>query len=69
MEKYIKENLILKYMKDNNLSKTSFCKNCKIACSTFDRILQGNKNIGLNMIGRIARTIGVELKDVFIDHN
>ena len=66
MEKYIKENLILKYMKDNNLSKTAFCKNCKISYSTFRKLMYGNAdNCNIVAVFRMARYMNIQPYKLF----
>lgn len=37
--------IINEYIKANNLSKTEFCKQCKISASTFYRLMQGKDNL------------------------
>ena len=37
-KKFIKTELIEKYLQDNKLSKTKFCKKCKISPSTLKKL-------------------------------
>lgn len=60
MENLIRTDLIVNYMNENGLSKTQFCKLCKISVSTFNRILNG-ENIRLISLFRIAKTMKVKL--------
>lgn len=65
MENLIKTELITNYLKEHNLSKTKFCKLCKISVSTFNRIMNG-KPFYLIALFRIARTIKVDLHQLFL---
>ncbi len=50
------------YLKENNLSKTAFCKKCKIATKTFDKIMSGKTNFRLVAIFRIARALDIDFR-------
>lgn len=52
----VKTELIEKYIKENNLSKTKFCKMCKISYGTLKRILN-NEDFGLIALFKIARVM------------
>lgn len=50
--------LILKYLKDNNLTKKAFCEKCNISLYTFNNAIK-NKYASDNVINNIARAMGV----------
>lgn len=51
-------------MQNNKMSKTKFCKVCKIGISTFNRIMN-NKNFNLISLFKIAKTINVRICELF----
>lgn len=67
MENSINTELIEKFMKDNNLSKTAFCKFCKIGITTFAKVMTGQRNMNLMCIFKIAYAMKVKPKELFID--
>lgn len=65
MNNAVNTKMIYDYIKDNNLSKTEFCKLCKIGVSTLNRIMTNN-NFNLISIFRIAKTMRVKVCELFI---
>lgn len=65
MENNINVKLINNFMKENNFTKSRFAHKCKISPSTLNKILQGNDNVGLLAVFKIARTIKKELHELF----
>ena len=63
MNDLIRTELIENYISENGLSKTQFCKLCKISVSTLNRVLNG-ENVNLTSIFRIAKTMKVELRQI-----
>ena len=61
MKKIIKVHIIEKFMKDNNLSKTKFCKMCRISLATYDKILQNKTNYRIVALFKVARIIKVNV--------
>lgn len=61
----IKVELITDYLQQNKLTKTAFCKQCKISLGTLNKILKNQKNVFITSIVKIARKINTELKDMF----
>lgn len=53
------------YLKENHLSKTAFCKKCKISLETFDKIMSGKTNFRLVAIFRIARFLEIDFRTLF----
>ena len=52
-------------LRDNNLSKTAFCKKCKIDTKTFNKIISGQTNFRLVAIFRIARALDIDFRLLF----
>lgn len=61
--KTIKVNVIKKFMKDNNLSKTKFCKICGIGLATFDKILLDKTNFRIVALFKVARVMKINVCD------
>ncbi|MDE5592365.1 MAG: hypothetical protein K2I75_00255 [Clostridiales bacterium] len=57
--------LIDSYIKANNLSKTKFCKLCKISVYTFNKIMTDQDFDMINLF-RIAKTMGVHICKLLI---
>ena len=64
-EVFIDKNIIDKYLKENNLSKTKFCKLCKISPSTLNAMLCGD-NFRLNALLKIINVLKIEFHEIFI---
>ena len=54
-------------MQDNKLSKTGFCKKCKISPSTLKKVMEQNANVGIVGIFKIAFAINLRACDIFCD--
>ena len=74
MRNRIKIEMVYDYMKNNNLSKTKFCKLCNIIPAIFKKIemfnLSGRKvvkgyNFNIATLFKIAKFIGVKLYEFF----
>ncbi|MBO5103374.1 MAG: helix-turn-helix transcriptional regulator [Clostridia bacterium] len=46
---------ILDFIKKNNLSKSAFCKNCKINLGIYYKIMNGQANFRINALFKIAK--------------
>ena len=57
--------LIEEYIKSNNLTKTKFCKQCKISYSTLMRILN-NGDFYITALFNIAKVMNVKVHSLFI---
>lgn len=66
MNNVINIDLILEYIKQNNLSKTQFCKKCKVSPVTFNKILKGDKDVQFKSILKIAIVMRCRLDKLFI---
>jgi len=62
--KLIKSEIIVKYIKDNNLSKSEFAKRCKISIGVLNKILSNNPNFRANALFKVARYMGVHIKEL-----
>lgn len=65
MEEIVNAQLILNYIKDNNLTKKEFCKRCKVKASTFYNIINC-KNFNMTNLIKIAKTMNVPLYMFFV---
>lgn len=65
MGNLIKPEIFENYMKEHNLSKTAFCKLCKISPSVFNKIIGNQRNFYVIALFRIARVIGIEVYQMF----
>lgn len=66
-ENHIKKDLILMYRKKNNLSIEKFCKLARIDKSVYYKIMSGKSNFYVIAIFRIAKLMGIEMKDLCDD--
>lgn len=65
MKERIKTEIFLNYMEKEGLSKTAFCKKCKISYHTLQKILNNDWNFRFTALFRIARVIKVEVYQMF----
>ena len=65
MKNMIKVEIIEKFMLENNISKTKFCKMCKISPSTLNKIMTNDDNFGIIALFKIARVIKVQVYQMF----
>ena len=65
MKNTIKTEIIEKYINENKLSKTKFCKICKISPSTLNKIMTNDDNFGIIALFKIARVIKVQVYQMF----
>lgn len=66
MKNYINIKLIEEYLKLNFISKTRFCKLCKISPKTYKKIMSGSTDFDIFALLKIAREINVELYEMFV---
>ena len=67
MGNIIKTEIFENYMEEHNLSKTKFCKICRISPSIFKKIINNQDNFYIIALFRIARVIGIEVYQMFND--
>ncbi len=65
MKNMINTNLILNYLKANILTKTQFCKLCKITFSTLNKVLNDKQNLKMKTLFKIARQLNIKISDLF----
>ena len=65
MKNTIKTEIIEKYMLENNISKTKFCKICKISPNTLNKIMANYFNFEIVALFKIARIIKIEVYQMF----
>ncbi len=64
MKDVVNTELILDYIKYNNLSKKEFCTQCDISESAFNRIIT-NKDFYLKSLYKISIIMGVKFYQLF----
>ena len=65
MKNTIKTEIIENFMLENKISKTKFCKMCKISPSTLNKIMTNDDNFGIIALFKIARVIKVQVYQMF----
>ena len=65
MKNTIKIEIIKNYLLKNKISKTKFCKMCKISPSTLNKILANDDNFEIIALFKIAKVIKVEVYQMF----
>lgn len=58
-------NKIIKYIKDEKLSKKEFCKRCEICVETLNKILRKKTNVGIVAIFKIAKIMEIDICQLF----
>lgn len=61
----IKIEIIEKFMKENKISKTKFCKMCKISSNTLNKIITKDNNFRIIALFKIARVIKIQVYQMF----
>mgnify|MGYP003294079102 CR=1 FL=1 len=64
MQEYVKVELIERFIKENGLTNTGFCKQCKIGYATFLKIKRGEYSVRVSALFRIAKVMGVHVKEI-----
>lgn len=65
MKNTIKNELIENFIKDNSLSKSKFCKMCKISQSTLNKIMTNSENFRIIALFKIARVLKIQVFEMF----
>ena len=65
MKNTIKTELIENFINDNNLSKSKFCKMCKISQSTLNKIMTNSENFRIIALFKIARVLKIQVYQMF----
>ena len=66
MKKGLKIQMIEEYMKEQGLSKTKFCRLCKIGAGSLKKVLSEDYSVSLGVVVKIAKQIGVHIADFFV---
>lgn len=69
MKYRLKTEIIENYIKENNLTKTEFCRGCKVSLYLFNKIMKGYLNFDVRILLRIARLIKIEVYKLFDETN
>lgn len=65
MKVRIRKDFFEKYMRDNNLTLTEFCKLCKISMYTYKKIINGTGNYSVYSLLKLARVVDMEMFGLF----
>ena len=65
MKSTIKIEIIEKFIRENKISKTAFCKMCKISPSTLKKIMNKEDNFGIIALFKIAKVIKIQVYQMF----
>lgn len=65
MQNTIKIETIKNFMASNKISKTKFCKMCKISPSTLNKILANRVDFRIFAIFKIAKVIKLQVHQMF----
>lgn len=58
--------IIIDYMNEHNISKTEFCRRCKIDSSVLKKIFNQQFNIRIKSLYAIIKELNIKVKDIFI---
>lgn len=65
MKRIVNVEVMEKYMKDNNLSKSKFCKMCKISYSTLCKILKDDiEHMDIKQLFKVAYAMKVNILEI-----
>ncbi|MCH5164393.1 MAG: helix-turn-helix transcriptional regulator [Clostridiales bacterium] len=67
MKNEFKTEIIESYLKENNLSKSKFCKLCGISTCTLNRVMN-NKNCRISAFFKIAKAVKVQVYQLFSEN-
>lgn len=66
MDNLIKTEIFKNYMKENNLTKTQFCKLCGIGLSTLNKLLNNKyHHLSMLVLCKIANATKISINDMF----
>lgn len=61
----IRTEIIEEYRTKNKLSKSAFCRICKIAFRTYGKIMNGNYNFDVRALLRISKVLKIPIHQLF----
>ncbi len=64
MKNKFNKELIENHIKENNISKTKFCKLCGISAYTLEKIID-NQNYRADALFKISKVINIEVHQMF----
>ncbi|MBQ8211115.1 MAG: helix-turn-helix transcriptional regulator [Treponema sp.] len=59
-----KVDVIKKYMVDNKLSKSKFCKKCNIGMKTLNKVLNCDYSLRMSKLFKIAKAMNVHVLEI-----
>lgn len=66
MRENFNTNAIIKYIKENKLSKVAFCRKCNISLYKLNKLLNNNFNIRISAFINIYNNTNIKISDLFI---
>lgn len=64
MKNIIKTELIQKYIEENNITKTNFCKQCKISISTLNLLLKNKAKTKIETLIKISKSTKITIDEL-----
>ena len=61
----IKTEIIRTYIARNNLSKSSFCRQCKIGYNTLNKIFNDDERFRITVLLKISKALGIQIQELF----
>ncbi len=58
---------IIKYLKENNMSKTEFCKLCNISMYTLNQLLKGSVKVNAFKCFRVSEILKINLMVLVVE--
>lgn len=65
MNNQINTDLIINYLFLNKLTKSEFCKMCKISYGTLEKVMSKNQNFNISALFKIAKVLNVKIHEIF----
>ncbi len=61
----INTKLILDYLQENKMSKSKFCKLCKISNVTYEKMMTGSLDFGVVSLFKVATVLNRQMHEMF----
>ena len=58
---------VIKYLKENNMSKTEFCKLCNISIYTLNNLLKGSVKVNAFASFRVSEALKINLMNLVVE--
>ena len=58
---------IIKYLKENNISKTEFCKLCSISIYTLNELLKGSVKVNAFKCFKVSKILKINLMELVVE--